>query len=183
MSKITYENKEQLNTNENIPAKNKCMASDLNEIKSIVNENDTNALYKKNVKTTKTDSDNDTYSCNYVNSALEEHYSTEETFTGKYWIDGKKIYRKVISVSNMEISSAASISTGITNLNELISLNGIYTNISAGTKTPYPMTQNTGTILNCVYYQGNIGFVGNETYSIGPDRIHTFILEYTKTTE
>lgn len=24
-------------------------------------------------------------------------YSTEETFTGKYWIDGKKIYRKVVT--------------------------------------------------------------------------------------
>ena len=115
--------------------------------------------------------------------AGSDDYSTEEKFTGKYWIDGKRIYRKVVSVSNKEISSAASISTGITNLNELISLNGIYTNISGGTKTPYPLTQNTGTILNCVYYQGNIGFVGNETYSMATDRIHTFILEYTKTTE
>ena len=26
-------------------------------------------------------------------------YSTEEQFTGEYWIDGKKIYCKVISVS------------------------------------------------------------------------------------
>ena len=121
------------------------------------------------------------YNFNELNK--DNIYSTEETFTGKYWIDGKKIYRKVVSVSNKEISSAASISTGITNLNELISLNGIYTNISGGTKTPYPLTQNTGTILNCVYYQGNIGFVGNETYSASPDRIHTFILEYTKTTE
>ena len=67
MSKITYENKEQLNTNENIPAKNKCMASDLNEIKEIVNENDTNALYNTNVKTSQTNSDTDVYSCNYVN--------------------------------------------------------------------------------------------------------------------
>lgn len=70
MSKITYENKEQLNTNENIPAKNKCMASDLNEIKSIVNENDTNALYKKNVKTSQTNSDTEVYSCNYINSTI-----------------------------------------------------------------------------------------------------------------
>lgn len=67
MSKITYEDKEQLNTNENIPAKNKCMASDLNEIKSIVNENDTNALYNTNVKTAQTNSDTDVYSCNYIN--------------------------------------------------------------------------------------------------------------------
>ena len=70
MSKITYENKEQLNTNENIPAKNKCMASDLNEIKEVVNENDTNALYNTNVKTSQTNSDTDVYSCNYVNTQL-----------------------------------------------------------------------------------------------------------------
>ena len=31
-----------------------------------------------------------------IEEAIEEHYSTEETFTGKYWIDGKKIYKKVI---------------------------------------------------------------------------------------
>lgn len=28
--------------------------------------------------------------------SFENTYSTEETFTGKYWIDGKKIYRKVV---------------------------------------------------------------------------------------
>ena len=28
-------------------------------------------------------------------------YSTEETFTGKYWIDGKKIYRKVIHIESL----------------------------------------------------------------------------------
>ena len=76
MSKITYENKEQLNTNENIPAKNKCMASDLNEIKEVVNENDANALYNTNVKTIKTDSDTDVYGCNYVNNAIKKHIVT-----------------------------------------------------------------------------------------------------------
>lgn len=40
MAKIQYENKEQLNVNETIPAKNKCMANDMNEIKNVVNEND-----------------------------------------------------------------------------------------------------------------------------------------------
>ena len=40
MAKIQYENKEQLNVNETIPAKNKCMADDMNEIKNVVNGND-----------------------------------------------------------------------------------------------------------------------------------------------
>lgn len=116
-----------------------------------------------------------------------EHYSTEETFTGKYWIDGKKIYRKVISVSNREISNATLISTGVSNLKDLISLNGVYYNATYKTKVPYPLLQNTGTVINCTYLENAngsyISFVGNETYSASPDRIHTFILEYTKTTE
>lgn len=37
--KITYDNKQQLNANSNINAINKCQASDLNEIKSVVNTN------------------------------------------------------------------------------------------------------------------------------------------------
>ena len=44
-----------------------------------------------------------------------DDYSTEETFTGKHWIDGKPIYRKVI-----EMNSVASSGTGtydISNLN------------------------------------------------------------------
>ena len=30
------------------------------------------------------------------NINIDRNYSTSETFTGKYWIDGKKIYRKVV---------------------------------------------------------------------------------------
>jgi hypothetical protein len=34
------------------------------------------------------------------------HYSTDETFTGMYWIDGKKIYQKTVDLgSNVTISS------------------------------------------------------------------------------
>lgn len=40
MTKITYEDKEFLNKNENIADKNKVNDSDLNEIKKVVNEND-----------------------------------------------------------------------------------------------------------------------------------------------
>jgi len=114
-------------------------------------------------------------------------YSTEETFTGKYWTNGKKIYRKVISVNNKEINSATLISTGISNLKDLISLSGIYYNATYKTKVPYPLLQNTGTVINCTYLEnanGNyIAFVGNETYTGSSDRTHTFILEYTKTTD
>ena len=38
---------------------------------------------------------------NYIKA--QNTYSTEETFTGKYWIDGKKIYRKVVVYTHTEV--------------------------------------------------------------------------------
>lgn len=44
MAKIQFENKVALNENANIPDVNKCKATDMNEIKSVVNENYDNLL-------------------------------------------------------------------------------------------------------------------------------------------
>lgn len=44
MAKITYADKEAINIDPSIPAKNKCMADDLNEIKNVVNENENKTL-------------------------------------------------------------------------------------------------------------------------------------------
>lgn len=48
-------------------------------------------------------------------------YSTDEQWTGEYWIDGKKIYAKVIPVSGF--SSTKNISHGISNLYRVLSVN------------------------------------------------------------
>ena len=49
-------------------------------------------------------------------------YSTEEQFTGEYWIDGKKIYCKTISFDFPSSTSLTTLSTAhnISNFNELI---------------------------------------------------------------
>lgn len=44
------------------------------------------------------------YACDYINK--RNTYSTDEVFTGKYWIDGKKIYRKVIDTTIGNILNA-----------------------------------------------------------------------------
>lgn len=44
MAKITYADKEAMNIDPSIPAKNKCMADDLNQIKNVVNENENKTL-------------------------------------------------------------------------------------------------------------------------------------------
>ena len=52
MAKITYENKVALNVNSDIADVNKCNASDLNEIKNVVNTNDDNVGLLSNLTTT-----------------------------------------------------------------------------------------------------------------------------------
>ena len=52
MAKITYENKVALNENASIPDINKVNASDMNEIKSVVNGNDNNVGHISTLKTT-----------------------------------------------------------------------------------------------------------------------------------
>lgn len=47
-----------------------------------------------NIVNAYSESQNSTYSCDYVNGC--NTYSTTEVNTGKKWIDGKDIYRKVI---------------------------------------------------------------------------------------
>lgn len=56
MAKITYEDKEFLNKNENIADKNKVNDTDLNEIKNIINENDNNIGNLSDLNTTNKDS-------------------------------------------------------------------------------------------------------------------------------
>lgn len=55
MAKITYEDKEFLNKNENIADKNKVNDTDLNEIKNTVNENDDNVGDLSDLNTTNKD--------------------------------------------------------------------------------------------------------------------------------
>ena len=56
MAKITYEDKEFLNKNENIADKNKVNDTDLNEIKNVVNENDDSVGNLSNLNTINKDS-------------------------------------------------------------------------------------------------------------------------------
>ena len=70
MAKITYEDKEFLNKNENIADKNKVNDTDLNEIKEVVNGNDDNIGNLSNLNTTNKDSL--VNAVNEINSHLEE---------------------------------------------------------------------------------------------------------------
>lgn len=47
------------------------------------------------------------YKTDVVDNRFPTNYSTQEQFTGKYWIDGKKIYRKVFTGLNVNVSNHA----------------------------------------------------------------------------
>lgn len=95
MAKITYVNKETINPQPSVADKNKVTSNDMNEIKSVVNENDDNIGELSNLKTTDksnivnainevaqgtsiqvlnqtSSSTTDTYSANFVNGLLEK---------------------------------------------------------------------------------------------------------------
>ncbi len=106
------------------------------------------------------------------------HYSTDETFTGMYWIDGKKIYRKVfLCTSQATIPSAGSAWATVPGWNT--------TGINVETIT-YWDTPTVGTGKNLYHQAGITGLNGQwacisnaTTIAVGTP----LIVEYTKITD
>lgn len=123
MAQITYADKTALNVNSGIADINKVNASDMNEIKTVVNDN-----------------------ANIVQGIIDaEVYSTTETKTNKVWIDGKPIYRKVFPGT---LSSA--INHGLTNVN-FVNAYGFYVS-STGTFLPLSSLRPNNTNFNVGFY-------------------------------
>lgn len=104
-------------------------------------------------------------------------YSTTEQNTGRLWIDGKTIYRKVISLGSLPNTASAIVAHGISNISDVISLTGYATN---GTIFfPLPLARSVITMQI-----GLFADVNNITVETGTNRT-TYtgyaIMEYTKT--
>ena len=111
-----------------------------------------------------------------VDKLIYKHYSTDEFFTGKYWIDGKKIYGKVFSGS---ATNGTSVQLNISNLNKVLKIDGVIwygNNHTLQLNNPNDsgywsrVNVNNGSTIDFIIY----GF-GTVNYEI--------ILEYTKTTD
>ena len=89
---ITYNNKVAINENPNIADVNKVKDDDMNEIKSVVNNN---ATELSNLETSVT------------NLSI---YSTSEVDTGKKWTDNKPLYRKTFISTNSSREETISLS-------------------------------------------------------------------------
>ena len=88
MAQITYADKSAINVNPDVASTNKVEAGDMNEIKSVINANDTA----------------------FTNATT---YSTTEVDTGKKWIDGKPIYRKVFNYGQLPNNASVGVNHNI----------------------------------------------------------------------
>ena len=116
---------------------------------------------------------------NVINTLNEQRsYSTEEINTGKKWIDGKPIYRKVLNINGYP----ATIQTGLTSANEVIGM--VCKNTVGGSDNNFTF----GGILtdNDVYYPWAYQLSSDNTTlsritSTYSGTVKFIILEYTKT--
>ena len=154
---ITYGDKSYLNQNADIPATNKVQDTDMNEIKSVVNNN-ANEL---------------------INSGI---YSTEEVKTNKIWIDNKPIYRKVINCGALPNNSDKYVNVNVSNINNVINIYGIGIS-GSGTCFPLPYVYNNFNAQIELVYLASSQQIRITT---GQDRsgINGYVtMEYTKTTD
>lgn len=171
MAKITYLDKVALNENTDIPDINKVKANDMNEIKNVVN-----GLVKTGQATT----DEETYSCNYINNLV--NYSTNEARVGT-WIDGKPIYRKVFNIGTLPNATEKIYTTDLNwATHTVVKIDGFAIS-SSGAILPINFSNpiSAAQMIGC-------RTTGTNTITVytGLDRTNLtgyVILEYTKTTD
>lgn len=107
-------------------------------------------------------------------------YSTEEVDTGVTWLNGEKIFRKVISVGDLPNATTKSVAAGITNLGIMLKIYGVaYT--SGSSAIPLPFVDDAyvaGNILIDYQASGDIRIISGSDKSAFTGYI---VLEYTKT--
>ena len=159
VKKIEFEDK--VSTIESsLPAINRIRDVDINEIKSVVNNN-----------------------ADELTSILDnEVYSTIERLTNKVWIDGKPIYRKVINVGALPNNTSKTINIGVSNLDYIVNYHGISYSPSTGYFAVLPYPHATASNVINMYFDKNNSVIGIETHSDRTSYTQTYIvIEYTKT--
>ncbi len=110
---------------------------------------------------------------------LEENYTTTEVDTGKKWVDGKTIYRKILNFGTLPNAGTKTVAHGITGLDFLITLIGAATNAARTAQLPLPYVSEGTFQINSFVSGSNIQV---QTYQ---DRtsytVCYFVMEYTKT--
>ena len=107
-------------------------------------------------------------------------YSQNEIDTGKIWIDGKKIYRKVIDCGTLPNNLIKNVPMNITNLNQITDLTITTTDPTSNVTIQLPFRNIGGGHIEAYRRNDNISLITNADWS---SYTKTFaIVEYTKTT-
>lgn len=125
------------------------------------------------------DSTTDGYSANYVNNKIIDNYSTTEVKTNKTWIDGKPIYRKVITYNYAEGSTTASIPSGISNLDKVVLLNPIMLRSASDFEINY---YSSSSDYLRTFYRYSTNAIEVRSSAASPNTVFYITIEYTKTT-
>ena len=108
------------------------------------------------------------------------NYSTTEQFTGKYWIDGKKIYRKYTVTGTLPNNTRKSVPHNVSNLNRVIGITGMAYDSNGNQITlPFNNIDVNGTVVVWVKNDDIVILTTNDLTAYTESFV---IIEYTKTT-
>lgn len=112
------------------------------------------------------------------------HYSTDEAPTGMYQIDGKPIYRKVYNLGSFTTNDTIILPHNITDLDNIISTQGIAKNSSSNIYIDLPYAYNpNSSAVQTISVEVNGSNIKVFCRNIGTGFSGFAIIEYTKTTD
>lgn len=128
---------------------------------------------------TRTEAVYDPESGQTLDKVIHPVYSTEEQWTGEYWIDGKKIYRKVLTGNG---NGSASINVSVEGVDTLVEMSGFFSD-SAGANPGLPINAyGNSSLYAFTYFSRGSNRI---TISINGWKIYKYnlLVKYTKATE
>ena len=109
-------------------------------------------------------------------------YSTSEVLTAERWINGKPVYRKVVSMGTLPNTTAKSIAHGISNLDEHLDLSGVAFHVSGDARIPLPYVSTSTSTIQMHMSKTNVIVTTRLDMSVAYDKSYA-IIYYTKTTD
>lgn len=111
-------------------------------------------------------------------------YSTSEVDTGKTWIDGKKIYRKVVNLGSLPKNTIKTTAHGITNADRFVDIRAIAYVSNSNTHLPIPYVHSGSNMADSlgIYVNATNVAISSPNYDFSLYSGYA-ILEYTKTTD
>lgn len=107
-------------------------------------------------------------------------YSTDEQFTGEYWIDGKPLYEVSYAWEGSIPANGKSFDIGIRNVYEVISINAV---LRASSSNNFFLLSYIAASYNTINYDADNNLLWiNGTGSWGNGKVYA-TLRYTKTTD